>query len=144
MRTMKALNLELTIWLQTAAAIQLAVAILNLFLVRILNWKEELARLPLLIREVFQVHSWFISLTLLIFAAMTWRFAGETAQTLDPFCRSMAAAIGIFWGTRFVLQFVYYSGSHWRGRLERTLIHLALLLTYGGLAAVYLTAAFRV
>ncbi|PYK61114.1 MAG: hypothetical protein DME21_09985 [Verrucomicrobia bacterium] len=37
-----------------------------------------------------------------------------------------------------------YSSSHWRGRLDRTLIHLALLLTYGGLAAVYLTAAFRV
>ena len=138
---MKALNLELTLWLQTAAGFQLAVAILNLFLVRILDWKEELARLPLLIREVFRVHSWFISLTLFIFATMTWRFAGEIARASDPFVRWLATGVGIFWGTRFVLQFAYYSSSHWRGHAARTLVHGILLITYGGMALVYLIAA---
>ena len=140
---MKLLSLDLTLGLQIAAALQLAIAILNLFLVRVLNWKEDLARQPLLLREVFQVHAWFISLTLLIFATITWRFADELALGSHEFCRWLAAGVGIFWGIRFVLQFAYYSASHWRGRAARTLIHLALLVTYGGFAAIYFTAAFR-
>ena len=60
---MKLYGMHLTLWLQIAAALQLAIALLNLFLARLLNWKEEMARMPLLLREVFQVHAWFISIT---------------------------------------------------------------------------------
>jgi len=57
--------------LETAAALQMAIAALNLFLVRILKWREDMARMPLLLRQVFQVHLWFISFTLAIFAVLT-------------------------------------------------------------------------
>jgi hypothetical protein len=58
---------SLTICLLIAAAAQPGIARLNLFLVRLLGWKENLDRLPLLIREVFHVHAWFISVTLAAF-----------------------------------------------------------------------------
>lgn len=51
---------ELPVLLKVVAIGQLTIAILNLFLVHILGWKEDLARLPLLLREVFHVHCWFI------------------------------------------------------------------------------------
>jgi hypothetical protein len=137
---MNALLLDLPLALKVAASAQLAIAILNLFLVRLLDWKEDVARLPLLMREVFHVHGWFISVTLALFGVMTWRFAGEMHS--NPACRWLAAGIGIFWALRSVLQTTYYSSSHWRGQTGRTLIHITLLLIYGGFAAVYLTAAF--
>ena len=65
--------------LYIAAAAQLSVAVLNLFLVRIMKWEEEVARMVQLVREVFHVHAWFISITLAIFGAVTIRFAGELA-----------------------------------------------------------------
>jgi len=102
--------------------------------------KEDLNRLPLLVREVFQVHVWFISVTLIIFAVMTFRFAGE--MNANPVCRWLAAGIGLFWALRMVLQFAYYSSSHWRGQPGRTAIHVALLVIYGGFAVIYLAAAF--
>ena len=83
--------------LQFAAALQLAIAAMNLFLVRLLHWKEDLARMPLLLREVFQVHAWFISVTLTIFGVMTWRFAQQMAGQTDPACQWLAAGIGCFW-----------------------------------------------
>ena len=126
--------------LQVAGAMQLGIAVLNLGLSRILDWEKDLAALPLLIREVFHVHTWFISITLTIFAVMTWRFLDEL--TTNPACRWLAAAAGFFWAIRAVLQVTYYSSSHWRGRIGRTLVHIALLLTYGGFAVVYLAAAF--
>ena len=129
-------------WLVAAAVLQCGIAMLNLFLVPLLKFQPELVRAPLLLREIFHVHAWFISLTLSIFATLTFRFAREIAFGSNELGRWLAAAIGIFWGVRTVLQVAYYSSSHWRGRLDRTLVHVALLLLYGGFAAVYLWAAF--
>src|SRR5881394_1219861 len=136
------LHMSLSLLLRIAASAQLAIALLNLFLVRLLEWKADLDRMPLLLREVFHVHCWFISITLGIFGVMTLRFADAMAASGNDACQWFAAGIGIFWGTRTVLQVTYYSSSHWRGRAGRTVIHAVLLATYGGLALVYLLTAF--
>jgi len=135
-------NAQLFTLLRTAAALQLAVALPNLFLVPLLKWKEDLARAPLLLREVFQVHAWFISVTLTIFGLMTWRFAADLAAHTNAIGAWLAAGIGIFWAIRTILQVTYYSSSHWRGQLARTVIHIVLLFMYGGMSAIYLWAAF--
>src|SRR5207247_2542317 len=109
---------NLMLWLRLAAAAQIGIALLNLVLPRILGWSEHLNRVPLLIREVFHVHAWFISVTLMIFGVMTWRFATE--MTTNPACRWLAAGVGFFWALRTVLQLTYYSSSHWRGQPGRT------------------------
>ena len=134
--------MTLTSLLRIAAAAQLAIALINLFLVRLLGWKADLDRMPLLLRQVFHVHCWFISITLVIFGVTTLRFADAMAASGNEACQWLAAGIGIFWGTRTVLQVTYYSSSHWRGHPGRTAIHIALLAAYGGLALVYLLTAF--
>ena len=123
-----------------AAAGQLCIAMLNFALVRIMRWKDDLARVPLLVREVFHIHAWFISITLLIFAALTFRFAGEMAAVSEPVYRWVACSIGSFWAIRAVLQVTYYSSSHWRGIASRTAVHIILLAVYSGFAAVYFAA----
>ncbi len=125
-----------------AVLAQFAIAILNLFLIRIMKWKPDLDRTPLLIREVFRIHVVFISIALSIFAALTWRFAVEIADALSPLAIWLAAAIGLFWLVRSAMQWLHYSASHWRGDALRTLIHWALFLGYGVMAVVYLAAAF--
>ena len=133
--------MKLELALYAVASAQLAVAVLNLFLVRLLGWRSELERMPLLVREVFVVHAWFISVTVAIFGVVTWRFAPEFAAASHEVFRWLAAGIGTFWALRTILQITYYSSSHWKGRLDRTMIHIALLGTYGGFAAAYLKAA---
>ena len=118
--------------LYIAAAAQLAVAVLNLFLVRIMKWEESVARMPQLVREVFHVHAWFITITLVIFGVVTIRFAGE-----------LAAGIGIFWLIRWLMQFFYYNSSHWRGKRAETIVHIVLIFLYGSFAGVYLLATFQ-
>jgi len=136
------MNARVDFLLRLAALAQFAVAILNLFLVRIMNWKPDLDRSPLLIREVFHVHCIFISITLSIFAALTWRFAGEIAHAASPLAIWLAAAIGFFWAARSIMQWTYYSASHWYGNIGRTFIHWLLFLGYAGFTVVYFTAAF--
>ena len=132
-------NLELC--LRLAALAQLGVAVLNLFLIRIMNWRRDLNTMPLLIREVFQIHVYFISITLAIFGAVTWRFAVEIANAAHPMCVWLAIGIGGFWAIRSVMQWSHYSAVHWRGDRLRTLIHWMLFLGYGAFAAIYFTAA---
>jgi hypothetical protein len=133
----------LATWLRAAAALQIGIAILNLFLVPLLRWQDEVARMPLLLREVFHVHAWFISVTLTLFAVVTWRFAKELAGPANPLGHWLSAGIGCFWALRTILQVTYYSSSHWRGQAGRTVVHVSLLLIYGGFAAAYFLAALR-
>jgi len=128
--------------LRAVALAQFAVAILNLFLIRIMKWKPDLDRAPLLIREVFRIHVVFISITLSIFGTLTWRFAFEIARASSPLTIWLAVAIGLFWLVRSAMQWLHYSASHWHGNSLRTLIHWTLFLGYGSMAIIYLAAAF--
>jgi hypothetical protein len=126
---------HLALFLRIGAAGQFAVAMINLCIPRLMKWDHTLAEMPLLLREVFRVHVWFITITLCIFATVTWRFAAE--MMTNPACRWLAGGIAIFWGIRTLLQLAFYSPSHWRGKVKETVIHLILLAAYGGLALVY-------
>jgi hypothetical protein len=135
-------GISLELALRVVALAQFAVAILNLLLIRIMKWKPDLERAPLLIREVFRIHVVFISITLSIFAALTWRFAQGNGRAASPLALWLAVAIGSFWLFRSAMQWLHYSRSHWRGDALRTVIHWALFLGYGAMATVYLAAAF--
>ena len=128
--------------LRAVALAQFAVAILNLFLIRIMKWKPDLERAPLLIGEVFRIHVVFNSITLSIFGVLTWRFAHEIARAASPLTIWLAVAIGLFWVVRSAMQWLHYSASHWHGNSLRTSIHWALFLGYGAIAVVYFATAF--
>ena len=59
-----------------------------------MKWKPDLDRVPLLIREVFHIHVIFISITLSIFALLTWRFADEIHANSTSRNRSAIEQIG--------------------------------------------------
>ena len=138
---MKSQLASLELLLRLAALAQLGTAVLNLFLIRIMKWERDLTAAPLLIREVFQIHTYFISITLAIFGTLTWRFAAEIAAAANPLGVWLAIGIGCFWSIRSLMQWSHYSASHWRGDRLRTLIHWTLFLGYAALGIVYLLAA---
>ena len=117
-------NLEL--FLRIIAVAQIGLAVLSFFLPRILKWEGDIARMSPLVRDVFVIHSWFISLTLLIWGVITSELA-----------RWVCGAIAVFWGIRCVLQWLHYSPSHWRGIPSRTVMHWTLFVGYALWAVVY-------
>ncbi len=127
--------------LKSAAAGQVVIAVLGSCIPRLLDWREDVARMPLLVREVFFIHMWFVSFTLGIFAVLTWRFAPVLAAGGNELGRWFAGALAVFWGVRCVMQWAHYSSSHWRGNPGRTAIHWALFLGYGAWAVAYAAAA---
>ena len=116
---------------------------LNLGIARWLHWKPDIDRMSPLVREVFQIHSIFLMLVLAIWGALTWRFADEMIHTPTEMSRWLGGALMVFWGLRAVMQWTHYSASHWRGNVQRTMIHWILFASYSAASFVYAVAAFR-
>lgn len=137
LQTMIPETVLLKLLLVVAAIGQLFVAALNLRLEKILGWKEDLAALPPLMREVFVVHKWFISITLIIFSLFTLRFSGELISGEEVAARWIAGSIAAFWTIRAVIQWCYYGKQHWKGKLRETTVHWILTIVYGGWSLLY-------
>jgi hypothetical protein len=116
--------------LHFVAAGQLALVPLNVVLPRLLNWKADEERMSLLVREIFQIHAVFITLTLGIFGVLTWRFAERWVTAPDEVSQWVCFALALFWGLRCVMQWTHYSASHWKGQMGRTVIHWLLFVGY--------------
>ena len=134
---MKLILDHLDVLLRLVAALQLGLSILNLFIGRILNWKPHVEAMDPLVRDVFVIHSWFITITVAIFGILTWRFAPMMAHQPTELSQWLCASISSFWAIRAVLQWTYYSPSHWCGKPGRTVIHWLLFLGYIAWATTY-------
>ena len=66
----------LRLLLLVTAVVQIVVSVINLALPRLLGWRECLAALPLLVREVFHVHLFYISVTCARSRSRSRRFFG--------------------------------------------------------------------
>ena len=135
----------LILLLRAAAAGQLIIAILGAVIAKILHWQDDIARMRLLVREVFLIHKFFLSYTLTFFAVLTWRFAPDIAagQNQNPLATWLAAGIALFWAIRTIFQWTFYSQEHWRGKPAETAVHWTLTIVYASWCALYTIAALR-
>jgi hypothetical protein len=123
-----------------AGFVQLAIALANFVLPRKLNYRENLARVAPMVRQIFIVHSGYIVGIVVLFAAITFGFAPELAGGRG-LGRFLAASIAVFWACRVPLQVFYYDSElRRRNRASDVAITVALLfliVTYGAAALVH-------
>lgn len=125
-------TLLLFLWL--AGLVQVAIASANLFIPSKLKYRENLSRVSPIIRQIFVVHSVYIVGVVLLFAAVTFGFAGELASG-HGLGRFLAAAIAVFWLFRAPVQLLYYDAAvrqenRW-GDIAFTAAAVFLAVTYG-------------
>ncbi|HXY24864.1 MAG TPA: hypothetical protein VEI73_09450 [Candidatus Acidoferrum sp.] len=125
------------LWL--AGFVQIAIAFANVFLPAKLKYQENLSRVSPIIRQIFVVHSAYIVGVVLLFAAVTFGFAGELASG-HGLGRFLAAAIALFWLFRAPVQLLYYDATLRRenrwGDIALTTGALFLAVTYGAATLV--------
>lgn len=98
--------MNFSLLIQTAGALQLVIAFANFFAPAKLHYKENLAKVSLIVRQIFLVHSAFIVLVLTGFGVMCLLFPQDLcAGGLGKFLVSFLA---LFWCLRVGLQFFYY------------------------------------
>ncbi len=117
--------------LRLAGALLLLLAAVHPFFPKQLGWKDDLAKLTLLNRQIFLVHVGFIVLTLVLFGALALFFAGDLVVP-SRLAAVVLAGLTLFWGLRLLTQQFIYDRSHWRGNRRNTILHIlaSLLWTY--------------
>lgn len=117
-------------WLLRAAGVSLiGLSLLHFAFPRRFRWREELAAISLLNREIFYVHTFFVCLTVAGMGLLCALAPGALTErtTLGVW---VSAGGALFWAARLYIQFFVYSASHWRGRHFERNVHVAFSLLW--------------
>ena len=110
--------------LQITGILLIILAGIHVIFPRYFNWKQELANLSTMNRQLMYVHSFFIGLTVSFMGLLCVTSAAELTGTLLG--KRILLALAIFWSVRLVFQFFVYSSSIWKGKTFETMIHILI------------------
>jgi hypothetical protein len=130
---------DLVPWIWAAGGLQLLIASANVVLPKKLAYRENLARVSPIVRQVFIVHSVYIVLVLVAFAVMCFLFAPELAGA-SPIGRFLSSALAVFWLLRAVIQIFYYDPEV---KASNPGAHVAFSLAVTFLGGLFLIVALR-
>jgi len=122
-------------WLWIAGVVQLLIASANFFAPRLLHYRENLAKVSPMVREVFIVQNAYIVLVLLGNAGLCFCFTEELAGD-SLLGRSLSGFLALFWGMRLPIQLFFYDPE---AKRRYPVFNLLFLLAF-----VYLTGVFAV
>lgn len=126
----------LEILLRIAGASQIVLALAHLSFGRRFDWRNELARLSLLNRQIFQVHCFFICLVLVLMGLLGL-CAPAALLERSRLGLLVAAGLTVFWGARLWMQWFVYDASLWRGKRFETAAHAAFSVLWMFYFGVY-------
>ncbi|EAQ78592.1 hypothetical protein [Blastopirellula marina] len=105
------MTLDLEALLRIVGAMQLCVLFASALVPFQLNWKEELACLSKLHRQMYWVYAGYVVLSIVAFGLISLLNASQLAGG-DFLARSFCLYAAIFWGLRLLLQAVFDVKEH--------------------------------
>lgn len=128
---------KLELLLRIGGALHFVLLCAGAMVPKILNWRENLARLNPFLRRLFWVYASFVFLMILAFGSLSLAHAEELASG-DALARSLCAVIAICWIVRLGIQWFVFDARQIPtgtfvaiGYHTLTLIFIALVLIYG-------------
>ncbi len=109
---------------------------------RVLDWRNDLARLNPLTRHIIWTHGAFVMLTIIAFGVVSLAIPGVLASG-DPLARAVCGFIAAFWGTRLVVQFFVFDARPHLTSWFLTVGYHTLTVVFAYLTVVYAVAAVR-
>ena len=128
----------LLVHLRFVGVVMASLVVVNLMVPGRFHWREEMSRLSLVNRQIFQAHSVFLVLTLALFSALLLT-CGPALLEPTRLSRAVLSGLTIFWGLRMVMQWWFYSPLIWRGHRFNTVMHYTFSVVW-----VYVTTVFAV
>ncbi len=102
---------------------------------RYFDWRNELRPLSLINRQMMQVHTFFIALTVGLMGVLCLIATEELVAT--PLGRLICLGLGIFWLVRLVVQLLWYSPALWRGKPFETVVHVFFIGLWSWLGGLF-------
>jgi len=128
----------LLVHLRLVGVVMASLVVVNLVVSARLYWRDEMARLSLVNRQIFQAHSVFLILTLALFSTLLLT-CGPALLEPTRLSRAVLSGLTVFWGLRMLMQWCFYSPLIWRGHRFNTVMHYTFSVVW-----VYVTTVFAV
>ncbi len=125
--------------LNAIGIVLIVLALIHIGFPRYFNWETELRTLTLINRQMMEVHTLFIAITVLLMGICCCTSAHELITT--PLGRRIAFGFFIFWVIRLLVQLFGYSPVLWKGKTFETTIHVIFLLLWTYISMVFLAVA---
>jgi hypothetical protein len=124
------------IHLKITGVLLIALGLFHVFFYKYFNWKQECSSLSMINRQMFYVHTFFISLTLFLMGLLCLLSTANLVNT--DFGRQISLGLGIFWMIRLVFQFFVYSSKLWKGKSFETTMHVLFSIIWVYFSAVFI------
>ena len=121
--------------LKITGFVLIALALVHVIFPKYFSWKKDLAQLSLVNRQMMIVHTFFVALFVLLIGILCITSYNELIHTVLG--QRIALGLSVFWGIRFIIQFVGYSSKLWMGKTFETIVHVVFSFFW-----VYLTIIF--
>jgi hypothetical protein len=126
----------LLVHLRLVGVVMASLVVVNLMVPGRFHWREEMSRLSLVNRQIFQAHSVFLVLTLALFSALLLTCGTAVLET-TRLSRAVLFGLTVFRGLRMLMQWYFYSPLIWRGHRFNTVMHYVFSVVW-----VYVTTVF--
>jgi len=126
-------------WIQLAGLVQLGIASANIVAARLFRYRESLASVPLVVRNVFVVQNAFIVLILIGISLLCLVFPADLAGR-TALGRAISGFLAVFWALRLAAQLFYYSAAKKR---DYPIWNVLFILVFVYLTIVFALAALR-
>ena len=126
----------LLLHLRVVGVLLAVLVVVHAFVPGRLRWSDELPRLSLVNRQIFEVHTLFIVLVLALSSTLLLT-SSDALLVPSRLSRALLLGLTLFWGLRMLVQWFYYSPAVWRGNRFNTAAHCVFSTVW-----VYITTTF--
>ena len=131
----------LELHLRTVGVLLLAIAALGVYVHRYFGWGAEIQRLTLLTRQVFVIHSAFVTVVLVMLGLLLACHAPALLAP-GPLPRALLVGLLVMWSARMLAQWFFYDPRLWRGNRLHTFMHVLFSAIYLYFVATLAAALF--
>lgn len=121
--------------LKIGGILLMVLSFIHIIFPKYFKWKEELAKLSLINRQMMIFHTFFIAFTVFLMGLLCTMCAAELVMT--DLGKKLTLGLAIFWTVRLIVQFVGYSSELWKGKVFETFAHIGFSMFW-----IYLSVTF--
>ena len=127
--------------LKIIGVLLICLALVHVIFPKYFNWDKELGSLSLINRQMMIVHTFFISLVVLLMGLICLTSTNDMIDT--NLGKKISLGCATFWTARLVIQFFGYSPKLWKGKAFETSVHILLIFLWLYLSVIFWTIAVK-
>lgn len=116
-------------------------AFIHIVFPKYFKWKQDLAPLTLINRQMMYVHVFFIALAIFLLGILCVSSSSMLLNT--PFGKRISLGLAIFWAARLAVQFFGYSRELWKDKPFETGVHVLFSIFWAYLSIIFALACTR-